>query len=45
MVEDVSLTKRSLVMNEGYYNDYMLNEEGTNKLRWKKEDDKNFYVP
>ena len=43
---DVGLTKRPLAITEHYYNTYMLNEEaGQKKLRWKKDDDKNFWVP
>lgn len=44
-IEDVSLVKRLLPLNKDYYNKYLLNEEKSNVLKWKEDNDRNFYVP
>ena len=44
-IADASATNRPLPINTSYYDQYMLDEEGKNKLDWKEDEDKNFYVP
>lgn len=37
--------KRLLPLNKDYYNKYMLKEDKSNVLKWKDDNDRNFYVP
>lgn len=43
--DDVALVKRLLPLNRDYYNKYLLKEDKSNVLKWKDDNDRNFYVP
>jgi len=43
--EDCSLVKRLLPINKDYYNKYLLKSDKSNVLKWKDDNDRNFYVP
>lgn len=43
--EDCSLCKRLMPLNKDYYNKHMLKEDKSNILKWKEDNERNFYVP